>query len=420
MNTGFDTPLSGLSPAGSASLAHQVMDRIAYRAIILGLALLPFMMWRFHPDIQFTLGDGCFAVGLVFALMSGRLNLNPFAGLTAWWILAFCLMLLALGVSSLVNGDPLRFAVVGSQYLFAYLVLPYFIFGRSRAELWRFITISVGIVVLAELFSIVMYYLYGDVPFGLAWINHNFVTGAQRLGSFFGSANRNAAVISLALPFVLFFIRTGYWPLWIGLIGAAILGLALILTASVTGLISSSVALLVFVVAAYGWRAWKPMAAGAALLLVAFAAGFTLPQSFEERVLGAVESGDISSAGTYSGRMDLIEEALEISDDTNILGLGADQFRAVSDGEAPVHNAFLLIWTEGGLFALLGWCFALGLFAFVAVKAFAADRTAGALALSIGFVFVIVASASTHMYARLWVVPLLFAMRIGILALVRR
>lgn len=384
---------------------------------MLGLSLLPFMMWRFHPDVQFTFADGAFAAGLLLAILSARLDLRPFGGLTPWWILSFFILLIALGISSIVNGDPVRFAVVGSQYLFAYLILPFFIFGRTRDELFSLMTVSIAVIIGVELFSIIMFYAYADVPLALAWINHNFVTGAQRLGSFFGSANRNAAVISLALPFVLFFLATKRWPVWVGLLGSAVLGLALILTASVTGLISSCAALIIFVVAAYGWRAWKPVAAGAGLLALAFIGGFTLPESFEERIIGAVQDGDIASAGTYSGRMELIEEAIAISDSTNLIGLGADQFRAVSDNQAPVHNVFLLLWTEGGLFALLGWCFALGIFAIAAVQAFRVDRTAGALALSVGIAFLIVGSASTHMYARLWVVPLLFGLRIAVISI---
>lgn len=390
---------------------------LSYWALMAGVALAPYMFWRFHPDIQFTFSDACFAVAFFFAVLSGRLNTRPLSGMTAWWILAFSLMLLALGASSFVNGDPIRFGISGSQYFFSYLLMPFLVLLARAREQMRLIMIFVASVVVAEAFSIAMFYLYGEIPQALDWINHNFVTGAGRLGSFFGSANRNAAVISLTLPFAMYLARTGQWPIWVSVPCLGVLALALILTASFTGLVSGLGAAVFFVVAAYGKQSWKAVVVAVALLGAGWASGLSLPETFENRVLGALESGDISEAGTYTGRMELIEEAVSLSDDANLLGLGADQFRAVSDLGAPVHNVYLLIWTEGGVFSLLGWLLGMGVFAWIALRSVISDRTAGALVLSVGLAFLIITNASTHVYARMWTLPFLFAASVGMLAI---
>ncbi len=205
-------------------------------------------------------------------------------------------------------------------------------------------------------------------------------------------------------------------PLWLCLVGIAILTLALVLTASVTGFVSSIAAALIFALASYGWRAWKPLAAAIGVLILAVAAGLPIPVTFQERVLSAFEAGDISEAGTYGGRMALIEEAWQLSDNTHVLGMGADQFRSVSNEGAPVHNIILLIWTEGGMFALLGWAFAMGILALISVRTIKFDKAAAALALSVVLSFFIISNASTHVYARLWVVPLLIAIHFAVMA----
>ncbi len=395
---------------------HSVSETIIRYALIIGVMLTPFMMWRFHPDIQFTLSDGCFLMAAILAAASGRLNLKPFADMSPWWLFSFSLMLVALGASSLINGDPIRFTITGSQYVFAYLALPFLLFAGTWKDEILLAKFFVAAVVAAEAFSVALFYYYGENHVSAAWINQDFITGAGRLGSFTASANRNAALISLTLPFVLYFAKMRLLPLWLCLVYAAILMLALLLTASVTGFVSSIAAILIFALASYGWRAWKPIAAALGILTLAFSAGVPIPATFEKRVLSAFETGDISEAGTYGGRMQLIEEAWQLSDNTHLLGIGADQFRSISVQGAPVHNIILLIWTEGGMFALLGWTLAMGILALIAVRTIKYDKAAAALALSVALSFFIISNASTHVYARLWVVPILIATRFAVTA----
>jgi O-antigen ligase len=95
---------------------------------------------------------------------------------------------------------------------------------------------------------------------------------------------------------------------------------------------------------------------------------------------------------------------------TTFVGIGVDQYREVSADKAPVHNIYLLLWAEGGLFALAGWVALLVILAMGALAARRTDKLAAALGLSVLSTFIIFSNAAPHMYARMWVVPLLLAM----------
>src|SRR3546814_3706712 len=82
-------------------------------------------------------------------------------------------------------------------------------------------------------------------------------------------------------------------------------------------------------------KVFRVMAVLAAAGAILVAAGYQLPEVFQGRVGGAIESGDMSQAGTYTGRMDLIHEAWEIVEDTMIVGLGVDQYRTISFADTP-------------------------------------------------------------------------------------
>jgi O-antigen ligase len=142
--------------------------------------------------------------------------------------------------------------------------------------------------------------------------------------------------------------------------------------------------------------------------------GVALPPAFQNRVATALVQGDISQAGTFAGRMELVREAWEIVGDTTFVGLGVDQYRVVSADRAPVHNIYLLAWAEGGLLSLFGWLVMMFVPLSIAVRRFAADRAAAALLIAVMLTFVIVSNAAPHMYARSWVVPLILAMGIAL------
>ena len=140
------------------------------------------------------------------------------------------------------------------------------------------------------------------------------------------------------------------------------------------------------------------------------ASGAPLPAAFEKRVGGAISSGDISEAGTFVGRVQLIKEAWHLSEETTIIGLGVDEFRNHSHTHQPVHNLYLLFFTEGGIVAFVGLLLLLGLISILPLTGMRVDRDAAALALSVSVVFMIYTMASPHIYARLSVMPVMLTL----------
>ena len=200
-----------------------------------------------------------------------------------------------------------------------------------------------------------------------------------------------------------------------------VLAVALVVTSSTHGLALPAFGLSAFHVMLRDLRYLGRALAGLAVcLLLIFAWGsFWLPETFEQRVLGAVRSGSLDAAGTFEGRVALMKEALELLDDTMVVGLGVDQYRVLSRFGAPVHNTFLLIWTEGGLPALIGW---LSLLIMVTAGAvlIARRRLDGALGLAVGLVFACIGFTTSHTYGRHLVVPVHLAMALVLASLAMR
>ncbi len=127
-----------------------------------------------------------------------------------------------------------------------------------------------------------------------------------------------------------------------------VLAFTIVLTSSNTGLIATSMGVLIFLL----WT-FQPGLLVKVLLLAAAAAVFFsfggldyLPMAFQKRVLAALVSGEINEAGTFVSRKALMWESLEMiqARGFNFIGIGADQFRVQSVQGIPVHNAFLILW----------------------------------------------------------------------------
>jgi O-antigen ligase len=320
------------------------------------------------------------------------------------------LLLTALLLSSVFNGNVERWPVVAGQYAFAYLALAV-ILVAGDPQRWRAIAFAflAGILVMEAVTFGFYFYYDGDYGELTRLFSLRFVTGAGRIGSFVGNPNYHAALIACTLPFIYYFTAKRWIPLWGAAISLALLVAALVYTASNTGLATAVIVTVLFIVA--GRIRMRPAYfAAAAFAAVAFTlSGAPLPRAFENRVIPALKSGNIEEAGTFLGRADLIKEAWDIADDTLVLGLGVDRYREFSREGIPVHNSYLLLWTEGGVPALLGWVGIISVLAACAITALRRRPLEAALGLSVFLVFMIFSTATPHMYARIWMVPVLLA-----------
>ena len=354
-------------------------------------------------EVFFTYSDILFCVSAVLLLLSGRLRFAPMGPVTVPWMTAFAVLSGGLILSSLLGEAPERVLVVLGQYAFAYLLLAYIIVRTDESVVDTLVKTFVLGTVCVNAFGLAVYFTGTDETF-------RFVTGSGRLASFMDNPNANANVIALTLPLLLYLWFARKWRRVYVLVSLAILAYALVAASSVGGLLWSLAGVMVFFALTINWRVLVGLAvcAAVAIPLLDKYGPSVLPEAFQVRVLGAMQSGNIEDAGTFSFRMGLIHEALDVVDDQILFGLGADQYRATSDLGAPVHDVYLLLWAEGGLPALIGWLMLPQIIALMAFWTFVrpSGRLVGATTLAVVTVFLLAATGNSHMYARFWVVPL--------------
>ena len=225
-----------------------------------------------------------------------------------------------------------------------------------------------------------------------------------------GQPNPNGGAISFAMPMLIYAIRRKQIPLWMGIICGGILIWGLLLSASFTGFFATIMAVgctLTLLGIRYMIRLSM---VGVVAIGLFVASGAPLPAVFQERVGNAVSNQDIDEAGTFVNRAELIEEAWGLAEKTTFIGLGADKYRDFSQYQNPVHDLYLLMWTEGGCFALFGLMMLLGLIASLALAGMKRSREEGAMATSVAFVFLIYTVSYPSMYSREWVMPIMVAL----------
>jgi O-antigen ligase len=383
---------------------------VAAARLLMFLSVLGASWHVFRPGtLNITFADIAFFACFGIIAGTGRLNGAPFGSITPLWFLAVTMMLGGLFVSTALHGDLSRWLVVAAQYILALCLIPMLLNSYTAADTRRLPFIYCIGVTLSEAIGIIAINLfsYGQTS---ALLGTKFITGSGRLGALAGEANWNGAVIAFALPMLIYSVHKKVIGWITASVCCAILIWGLLLSASFTGFSATllSVTVTLFLL---GWRQVVRLAVMIGLAGALFmASGAPLPSTFEKRVAGAITSGDLNQAGTFAGRAELIREAWVIAEDTAGVGLGVDRYREVSLHGAPVHQLYLLIWTEGGFIAFLGLLSILGLLGFLTFNAVRVDRAAGAMAAGVLVVLLVYTMSSAHMYARLWLMPVMVAL----------
>ena len=374
--------------------------------VLVSVAVLLSLFPTWHAkSIFFTVSDLVFCLTLLTILLSRGLPIALFGFLTPYWMAGFTLLMVSLVGSSLINGDPMRAFVVCAQYMFSFVLLPLAIMGRGKEATINLIQIFAAGTFVVNLASIILYYAGYSGDF-------QFVTGNGRLASFAGGPNANAHMIALACPLVIYLWLSGRMATYYIVPLLLVLLVALVLTSLNGGIAMTVLSMSAFLIVLRELRYLVRVAAGLAicLVLIAVSGSYWLPETFEQRVLGAVRSGSMDEAGTFQDRVALMEEALEMLDENLLIGLGVDQYQVLSQYGAPVHNTYLLLWVEGGLPALIGWICLLAIPLVGSVLVAKRQRLVAATGFAVGTVFALMGLTGAHMYARHGYVPLHLAM----------
>lgn len=379
------------------------------RAVQLGMSKFAVFFASFGilrlPNILLTLSDILFFSAACLLFSTIRVPRDPFGPATNAFLLFLGLLITGFLVSSVFASVPERALVYIVQFAFAYGVLAYVITAESYETIvslvkWYLAGLFIGLV-------IALYWFWTEPTPNI------FVSGAGRLMGMSGGPNGQSALIGLSMPLLLYLWMKERWPVFVLVPVLLTMLYSLLATSSNSGLIAAFAAFFFFFILVLTLKRFVRVAgalAVAAPLFIYYGLDY-LPQTFHDRVLSAVTSGNIEQAGTFSIRVDLITEGLDILDDTIFLGIGADQFRVFSVYNLPVHNAYILLWTEGGMISLIAW---LGMIMTIVVLGLSAwrnkdSRLEGVTAATTAITLLVVAISVTHLYPRAWTAPLILA-----------
>jgi hypothetical protein len=384
------------------------VDRIRQIFLAMACFLLPWHILR-PGDINFTAADFCFVICLFILLVRQNLNMMAMQSMTAHWVAALSMMLGGLLIGSIFNGDPLRWANIASQYMFAFLFVPMILMSEDRQWVRKCMLYFVLGVTASELLTLALaqFMSYNQIS---AILGPTVVAGNGRIGGLVSDPNLNGAIIAFSIIGLFNAHHHGLIGNFFMLVVGGILFWALLATASFTAFAATGIATSIYFTLSNLGRFLKVgvpiMLAGAAYI----AFGLPLPEAFSERVLGAVTTGDLSQAGTFTHRSALIAEAWEMSKDTLFVGLGVDRFRVESAHGMPVHQFWMLLLTEGGLLSFTGLIVIFAILAAMGIKAIGWHREDGAMVLALLVILVIFSTSIPHMYNRLWFSPILLAL----------
>jgi hypothetical protein len=380
--------------------------RLDAKLAALTVFLSPMNFFRLDA-VYLTLADVAACATLFVMLLNGRIPKAPFGFATPLWLTGFLALATGLAIGSVANGEMIPLIVVVSQYFFSLIVLAFVLAGRPYRETVALLKVLVFALAVVMAFGAYVVHFVPDP-------DPRLVSGNGRMRSLVERENEMAVLGAIAIMLLLNLTLLGEVRRLAAVLIMPILLYGVILTGSNTGLMLTTFGVAVSTLFSGSARVLIGfvIAAAASVAVVVFAGDIILPEVFRERVLTALTSGDLSQAGTFEDRFLLIREATDIARETLVVGLGADQYRAISAHGAPVHNSYLLLLTEGGMLSLIG--LALLLMTGVSLAWAAAfnshARTQGLIALTIVLIYAAMLNTFAHFYARFWSVPLILAL----------
>ena len=403
------TTLDGDIP-GNIAGARSTIARLEMALATATVALTPMNYFRLE-ELYFTAADLCGLATLVLMLINRRIRLDFFEIATPLWLGSSVLFIAGLALGSLTHGDPVAGVVVCVQYLYSLIIIPIILAGRDYRQTIFLLKVFVASV------AVVMVHGAYLVHFAVN-PDERLLSPSGRLRSLIERENAAGAIAAIALTMSLFLYVEKEIRLLVFCLLLAVLLYGVMLTGSNTATAASIAGPVLFLIFSRRVRGLAIAAATMALIgfIISRFGASVLPEVFQRRVAGAISSADLEQAGTFVNRFELIQEAIGIADRHALLGMGADQFREISRFEAPVHNTYLLVLSEGGILSLLG-LFGILLTGVIIGGRLTRDRTTlprAALTLATVIFFALLINAFAHVYARFWHVPLALALSVSL------
>ncbi|MGB5778526.1 MAG: hypothetical protein WBH10_05570 [Allopontixanthobacter sediminis] len=396
---------------GSAYRSQRLFDAIIICAVFLSTWRVLRWGWT-----NVTVSDIGLVVAGSFLLMRGRLNVRPLGELSSVWYLAFAAMIGGLLLGSLANGEPVRWLIGSAQYFLALVFVPMLFMSLDRHLLVQSMKAFVLGVALSQIIGIVAAQFF-DFHDTYWTIDHGFITPNGRIGAMSGEPNLNGATCAFGFAMLAYLYLSRLITVRFAALCGVAIGWGLLMSASFTGF-SATMFALVVIVTLSGLRGTARIGLPVLVAVACYVLlGGPLPEAFAQRVGGAITTGNLSMAGTYVERSQLIREAWAMADSHLLVGVGLDGYRDVSSYGIPVHNLFLLLTNEGGLLSIGGLLAMLGILLAWFIGTYRRHRLEGSVGLAVLGVFIIYAMAIPHMYTRVWTIPVMLCAALALQSL---
>lgn len=394
------------------------MNRFIFILFLCGVLISPFT--TFLPlGINVSLFDMvlivCFILVFITNAMSFKVDKNLAISVPSLLLFSFFMGAL---ISSFNADSTVVSTMIIVQYLFAIIVLK-----TTSAHLLKNSTNSEKTIL-----SIIDFYVYGllivlfigaSAGLGLLPGSNSLFAGNGRLISVQGNANTLAKYLVCSLPILLFYIDVKR-KLILAYAALALMIYNLFLTSSFGGIAYFALTFLAYYILKaifitkpiklkkrdilinkklFNFRIAALFVLAATLVIYIFA---NPPEVFSDRVLAA---DDLDDAGSFQLKFALMEEAVTlILTKHSLIGMGLGDYPTNSFYGTNVHNWYLLVFAETGIFGFLGL---IGLFVYVLISGF---RIIGKLDITNKYIMLgllvsiiglmISITTTPHMYAR--------------------
>ncbi len=392
-----------------------IWHRIETWCLVAAVFFAPLNYFRLE-SLFFTVGDALAILAFCMMVANGSLNLRFFGPGTSLWMLSVVLFLTGLAVASIAKANPIEFGVVLVQYTFTLALMPMVIAGHSMSRsvlLLKTLILSVALVMVVGIYVI----NFVDDP---SW---RLVSWNGRMRSLVERSNECAMLAAIAIVLVLgLYSERILSAAWLVLLPVLLYGI--VLTGSNSGLLLMAFGCF-FVIVTCGSVRLLAATVVSVLLFGAVLVMFNdvlVPEIFRERVLRAFFENDVALAGNLMDRLFLYQEAVQLSENNLIIGLGVNQYQEVSAHGAHVHNAYLLALTEGGLLSLFGLIGLVFTPIFIATLVFAhtPQRRIAAISITTTLIYVFALNLFPTLYARFFLVPLILTTALAASCLLNR
>lgn len=356
---------------------------------LLYLGVFLCLMPLFKPfSFNISYGDIVYILLFLLILLQKKIKVNIFNDekISVFYFLSIFLFFFGLTISSLLDGGAESFFTIFAQYFLLLFILP-LIFINIPIDTKRLLKTYIYSITFIVLFGIYVYFFTSTIDYSIG----------GRMGSLFKNPNTLAKTIALSIPLILFYHYR--YKSNIVLLSLLILLIGLMLASSFGGLISAILSLLLFFIFLGRFIGLLKILIGICISVIIYTTFFNLPEIFTERIIPIISSGDINEAGSYSNKISLMGDAWKAISENPIIGTGAGKYAEENIHNIVVHNSYLLIWVEGGIFSLLGFLGILLSFVILSFR-FKNDKIFFATSLSILFVMIFNFLTNVHFYNR--------------------